>query len=105
MRLSGRLTPHYVQVDDILSRNVFKQPNGTTKHSASRDRIAAEKTQVYERLTHLDPKHLVVYFERFNIPMKEKKKKAALTECLCKSSVKHTLFCPKKKSHFFVRWK
>jgi hypothetical protein len=54
---------------------------------AGADRLLAERTQIYERLSSGSPTsadRLSGYFNRFAIPLKEKKKKVALTEALCK---------------------
>jgi hypothetical protein len=61
--------------------------NSGSSNSAA-DRVQAERTQVYERLSlssHIRAERLHIIFARFSIPLKEKKKKAALTESLCES--------------------
>ena len=51
------------------------------------DRVMAERMQIYEKLaSSLGPGgRLESIFDSFSIPLKEKRKKAALTESLCES--------------------
>jgi hypothetical protein len=60
----------------------------TSSSGVNHDRIAAERTQIYERLSlsssQGSAEHINAIFSRFAIPLTEKKKKAFLTEALCK---------------------
>lgn len=64
-------------------------------HGGAAGRVLAERTQIYERLSlssHGSAERIRSIFARFSIPLKEKKKKAALTESVCESF--DALQCP-----------
>jgi hypothetical protein len=50
------------------------------------DRVAAERTQVYDRLSLSPPDVIGKIFSQFSIPLSEKKRKVYITEELCKSA-------------------
>jgi hypothetical protein len=47
------------------------------------DRVAAERTQIYDRLSLSPPDVISKIFSQFSIPLVEKKRKVYVTEELC----------------------
>ena len=54
-----------------------------TNMDINHDRVAAERTQFYERLSMLSQDATKKIFAGYSIPLSEKKKKVSLTEELC----------------------
>lgn len=82
-----------MQIDETQTSSLVNAPTRIGKQSrnpsGASDRVLAERSQIYERLSvssHLNVERTNAIFARFAIPLKEKKKKAALTDALCKSS-------------------
>lgn len=77
-----------LQIEYLLAaeRTPIKSRRNSKAVDMLADRVLAERTQIYERLSITSIgslERLNTYFLRFAIPLKEKKKKAALTESLC----------------------
>lgn len=83
--------------ETLVSKSVVNQKlnaNGGMS-SSSIDRVQAERTQIYDRLSLSsigNVEHINNIFARFSIPLNVKKKKVALTESLCASLCGH-FFC------------
>jgi hypothetical protein len=76
---------HY-QVDEMMKKRSSKQGFLAAAAQGAADRVLAERMQIYDRLamgTEVSPERLSQVLALFSIAAHEKKKKVALSECIC----------------------